>query len=67
MIMMIMLLIDNIYMQKIHNEAKYQLLINKGEKVVLDHFNDPETFIEEYSNDMQYFYKNIEKKNPQKV
>ena len=48
-------------------EAKYQLLINKGEKVVLDHFNDPETFIEEYSNDMQYFYKNIEKKNPQKV
>ena len=48
-------------------EAKYQLSINKGEKVILDHFNDSETFIEEYSNDMQYFYKNIEKKNPQKV
>ena len=46
-------------------EAKYQHLINKREKVGIDHFNDPKAFIE-YSNDMQDVYKNIEKYNPGK-
>ena len=32
-------------------EAKYQHLINKHEKVGLDHFNDSKAFME-YSNDM---------------
>ena len=32
-------------------EAKYQYVINKREKVGLDHFNDPEAFID-YLNDM---------------
>ena len=40
-------------------ERKYQYLINRREKVGLDHFNDPKTFIE-YSNDMLDVYKNIE-------
>ena len=45
--------IDKIYLySKDSYEAKYQYLINKGEKVGLDHFNDPKTFIE-YSNDIQ--------------
>ena len=39
-------------------EKKYQYLINKREKVGLNHFNDPKAFIE-YSNDMQDVYKNI--------
>ena len=43
-------------------ETKYQYVINKREKVGLDHFNDPKAFIE-YSNDMQYLYKNIEEYN----
>ena len=46
-------------------EAKYQYLINKHEKVGLDHFDDPKAFIE-YSNDMQDEYKNIEDYNPRK-
>ena len=46
-------------MQNINN------LINKREKVGLDHFKDPSTFIE-YSNDMQDFYKNTEDYNPNK-
>ena len=46
-------------------EAKYQYLINKREKVELDHFEDPKAFIE-YSNDMQDVYKNIEDYNPGK-
>ena len=33
-------------------ESKYQYLINKREKVGLDHFKDLKAFIE-YSNDMQ--------------
>ena len=33
-------------------DAKYQLLINKREKIGLKHFNDPKAFIE-YSNDVQ--------------
>ena len=45
--------------------AKYQYLVNKREKVGLDHFKDPRAFIE-YSNDMQDIYKNIEDYNPGK-
>ena len=37
----------------------------KLEKVGLDHFIDPKAFME-YSNDMQYVYKNIEDFNPGK-
>ena len=44
--------IDKIYQYaKDPYEAKYQYLINKREKVVLDHFNDPKAFMK-YSNDM---------------
>ena len=46
-------------------EAKYQYLINKLEKVGLDHFDDPKAFMK-YSNDMQDVYKNIEDYNPGK-
>ena len=46
-------------------EVKYQYLINKREKVELDHFKDPRAFIQ-YSNDMQDVYKNIEDYNPGK-
>ena len=46
-------------------EAKYQYLINKREKVGLDHFRDPEVFME-YSNNMQDVYKNIVDYNPYK-
>ena len=45
--------------------AKYQYLINKREKVGLDHFKDLKAFME-YSNDMEYVYKNIENHNPGK-
>ena len=57
---------DKIYLYaKDPYEAKYQNLINKREKVGLDHFKDPWAFIE-YSNDMQDIYKNIEDYNPGK-
>ena len=46
-------------------EAKYQCLINKREKVGLNHYDDPKPFME-YSNDMQDIYKNIEDYNPDK-
>ena len=46
-------------------EAKYQYLINKREKVGLDHFDDPKAFIE-FSNDMQDVCKNIEDYSPDK-
>ena len=49
-------------MQKIHMK-NYQYLINKREKVGINHFNDPKAFME-YSNDMQDVYKNIEDYNP---
>ena len=50
---------DKIYLYaKDPYEAKYQYLINKREKVELDHFNDPKAFME-YSNDMLHVYKNI--------
>ena len=39
-------------------EAKYQYLINKREKLGLDHLKDPKAFME-YSNNMQDAYKNI--------
>ena len=55
--------IDKIYLHaKDSYKAKYQYLINKREKVGLDHFDDPKAFIE-YSNDMQDVYKNIEDYN----
>ena len=50
-------------MQKIHMKKKNQYLINKREKVGLNHFNDPKAFME-YLNDMQDVYKNIEDYNP---
>ena len=40
-------------------EVKCQHLVNKREKVGLDHFNDTKAFIE-YSNGMQVVYKKIE-------
>ena len=43
-------------------KAKSQYLINKRQKVGLDHFKDPTAFID-YSNDMQNVYKNIEDYN----
>ena len=46
-------------------ETKYQYLINKREKVGLDHFNDLKAFME-FSNDIQDVYKNIEDYNPGK-
>ena len=56
--------IDKIYLYaKDPYETKYQYLINKREKVGLDHFHDPKAFME-YSNDMQDVYKNIEDYNP---
>ena len=55
--------IDKIYLYaKDPYETKYQYLMNKREKVGLDHFNDPKAFME-YSNDMQDVYKNIEDYN----
>ena len=42
---------------------KYQYLINKRERVGINHLNDPKAFIE-YSNDMHKFYKNIDNYNP---
>ena len=58
--------IDKIYLYaKDLYEAKYQYLINKHEKVGLDHFDDPKAFIE-YSNDMQDVHKNIDDYNPRK-
>ena len=56
--------IDKIYLYaKDPYEVKYQYLINKREKVELDHFDDHKAFME-YSNDMQDVYKNIEDYNP---
>ena len=58
--------IDKIYLHaKDPYKTKYQHLINKREKVALDHFKDPRAFME-YSNDMQDVYKNIEDYNPGK-
>ena len=46
-------------------EAKYQYLINKRERVGINHLNDPTAFME-YSNDMHKVYKNIDTYNPDK-
>ena len=55
--------IDKIYLYaKDLYEAKYQYLVNKREEVGLKHHDDPKAFIE-YSNDIQYVYKNIEEYN----
>ena len=57
---------DKIYLYaKDPYQAKYQYLINKLEKLGLDHFNDPKAFME-YSNDKLDVYKNIEDCNPNK-
>ena len=56
--------IDKIYLYpKDPYEAKYQYLINKREKVGLNHFKDPRAFIE-YSDNIKDVYKNIEDYNP---
>ena len=56
--------IDKIYLYaKDPYEKKYQHLINKREKVGLNHLNDPKAFME-YSNGMQDVYKNIEDYTP---
>ena len=56
--------IDTIYLYaKDPYEKKYQYLINKREKVGLNHFNNPKAFME-YSDDMQDVHKNIEDYNP---
>ena len=58
--------IDKIYLYaKDPYEAKYQYLINKCEKVGLNHFKDPKAFMG-YSNDMEDVYKNMENYNPGK-
>ena len=58
--------VDKIYLYaKDPYEAKYQYLINKREKVGLDHFDDPKAFME-YSNNMQDVYKNIDDYNLRK-
>ena len=58
--------IDKIYLYaKDPYETKCQYLINKREKVGLDHFDDPKAFME-YSNDMQDVYKTIGDYNPRK-
>ena len=57
---------DKIYLfGKNPYEIKYQLLISKRESTGLKYLNDSKAFIE-YSNDMDYIYKNIEKYNPKK-
>ena len=54
---------DKIYLYaKDSYEAKYQYLIDKHEKVGLNHYDDPKAIIE-YSNGMQDVYKNIEEYN----
>ena len=58
--------IDKIYLYaKDPYETKYQYLINKREKIGLDHLDDLKAFME-YSNDIQDVYKNIEDYNPRK-
>ena len=58
--------IDKIYLYaKDHYEDKDQYLINKRERVGINHLNNPKAFIE-YSNDMYDVYKNIDNYNPDK-
>ena len=51
--------IDNSKHSKDPYEDKYQYLINKRERVGINHLNDPKTFIK-YSNDMHKVYKNVD-------
>ena len=46
-------------------EAKHHFLINKWESTGLKYLDNSKAFIE-YSNDMNYIYKNIEEYNPNK-
>ena len=46
-------------------EDKYQYLINKRERIGINHLNDPKAFVE-YSNDMHKVYKNIDNYKPDK-
>ena len=58
--------IDKIYLYaKDTYEDKYQYLINKRERVGINHVNDPRALIK-YSNDMHKVYKNIDNYNPDK-
>ena len=58
--------IDKIYLYaKDAYEDKYQYLINKRERVGINHLNDPKAFIE-YSSDIHDAYKNIDNYNPDK-
>ena len=58
--------IDKIYLYaKDPYKDKYQYLINKRERVGINHLIDPKAFIE-YSNDMHKLYKNIDNYNPDK-
>ena len=55
--------IDKVYLYaKDPYNVKYQYLINKREKVGLNHYDDPKAFIE-YSDDMEDVYKNIKEYN----
>ena len=57
---------DKIYLYaKDLYEAKYELIINKRESTGLKYLNHWKAFIE-YLNDMDNFYKNVEKYNPNK-
>ena len=59
--------IDEIYLYaKDPYEKKYKYLINKREKIGLNHFDDPKAFTE-YPNDMQDVYKNIADYNTKKT
>ena len=49
-------------MEKDTYEEKYQYLINKREKIALNHYDDPKAFIE-YLNGKQDVYKSIEDYN----
>ena len=49
-------------MEKDTYEEKYQYLINKHEKIGLNHYDDPKAFIE-YLNGKQDVYKSIEDYN----
>ena len=58
--------IDKIYLfAKDPYKAKNQLLINKRESTGLSYLNYSKTFIE-YSNNINYIYKNTEEYNPDK-
>ena len=58
--------IDKIYsFSKDPYEAKYQLLINKGENTSLKYLNDSEACVK-YLNDMDDIYENIEEYNTDK-